>query len=295
MHILVTGGTGFIGTRLLPALETAGHRLTVLTRQALADTGSRCHVNSLDQVASDQRLDAVINLAGESMAGRRWSAAYKKTLLDSRLATTAALLALLERLHHRPALLLSASAIGFYGHHGDEILAEDGPVVPGFAQALCARWEAAAAEATALGVRVCLLRLGVVLDRDGGALAEMRRSFDLGVASWFGSGEQWLSWVHREDVVRAIMFLLAREHLVGPFNITAPQPVTARDFARCLAAQRPTLLSLAVPAPIARLLLGEMAEELLLHGQRVVPQALTEAGFSFNYPQLADALAEIMG
>ena len=143
------------------------------------------------------------------------------------------------------------------------------------------------------GVRVCLLRLGVVLDSDGGALVEMAKSFRFGVASWLGSGQQWLSWVHRRDVIRAIQFLLARDDLQGPFNITSPEPVTGRDFATALQAHHRTFIRAGVPGPVMRLLVGEMAEELLLHGQRVVPQRLLAAGFDFAYPDLGSALRAI--
>jgi len=228
------------------------------------------------------------------VAARRWSAAYKAELIASRLDTTQQLLALFARLQAPPKVLLSASAIGYYGHHGDEPLTETSDSVPGFAQRLCHDWEGLAVQAQDTGVRVCLLRLGVVLDR-GGALTEMAKSFHLGVASWLGSGKQWLSWVHRADVVRAILFLLAREDLHGAFNITSPRPVTGRNFAVALQSHYRTFLQLGVPAPAARLLLGEMADELLLNGQRVIPRALLAAGFEFTYPELERALAAIYG
>ncbi len=295
MQVLVTGGTGFIGTALLQSLEADGHRALVLTRQSLADTPSRRYVATLDAIDAAESVDAVVNLAGASLAGHRWSPAYKREIRDSRLQTTAAVVALCKRLDSPPPVALSASAIGYYGHHGDEELDEAGAVVPCFSQQLCADWEAQALAAAGTGARVCLLRLGVVLDRDGGALAEMARSFRFGVQSWMGSGSQWLSWVHREDVVRAVRLLLARDDLAGPFNLTAPVPVTARELARVLARHHRTVVAAGVPGPVARLMLGEMADELLLRGQRVVPRALDAAGFEFRYPDLGAALAAIYG
>lgn len=293
MHYLITGGTGFIGTALIEALREKGHAVTVLTRQALPDLSDCRYVSDLDEIDQGKQFDGVINLAGASLAGGRWTEAYKRELVASRIDTTRAVVELLKRLDHPPPVLLSGSAIGFYGHHGDEILAEDGAVVPGFAQRLCQEWEAAALEAEALGVRVCLLRLGVVLDSGGGALVDMARPFSLGVANWLGDGHQWLSWVHRRDVVAAMSHLLEHPALAGPFNITAPEPVTSRGFCDAMKRRKRTFITMSVPATAMRLLVGEMADELLLNGQRVLPAALAAAGFEFAFPTLDEALAEI--
>jgi len=293
MRVLVTGGTGFIGTALTEALLANGAAVTVLSRTSHGDQ-TRCRfIRSLDEIAATERLDAVINLAGASLAARRWTAAYKREIVASRMDTTRHVLDLVARLNRPPAVLLSASAIGYYGHHGDERLTESSPVYPGFAQALCSDWEALALQAQPLGVRVCLLRLGVVLDRDGGALVEMAKSFRFGVASWLGSGQQWLSWVHRRDVIRAIQFLLARDDFQGPFNVTSPGPVTGRDFATALQVHHRTFIRAGVPGPVMRLLVGEMAGELLLNGQRVLPERLRAAGFDFTYPDIESALTAI--
>ena len=293
MRILLTGGTGFIGSLLLPALRERGHELLVLTRGEHADTDGCRFVRSLDAIPPTQRIDAVINLAGASLAERRWTAAYKREIVDSRLQTTRELVALCGRLEVAPTVLLSGSAIGYYGHHGDEPLTESADGTPGFARQLCSDWEALALQARDLGMRVCLLRLGVVLDSGGGALQQMSGSFRLGVGSWLGSGRQWLSWVHRRDVVRAIVFLLEGGGLQGPFNITAPDPVTGRAFCAALEKHHRTLFSAGVPGPLMRLLVGEMAGELLLNGQRVVPAALEAAGFRFDYPDIERALDAI--
>ena len=293
MHYLITGGTGFIGTALISALHADGHETTVLTRQQLPDKPQCHYIRDLEDIAPDTQFEAVINLAGASLAGARWTPEYKEEITASRVETTNRLVQLCRRLEQAPRALLSASAIGYYGHHGDEKLPEQGAAAPGFSHTLCEQWEAAALSAGDLGVRVCLLRLGVVLDREGGAMVEMARPFSLGVANWLGSGKQWLSWVHRSDVIAAIRFLLDRSDLSGPFNVTAPEPVTSRGFCSAMKKHKRTFITAPVPAPAMRLLAGEMADELLLNGQRVIPAALCAAGFEFAFPGLDSALADI--
>ena len=293
MHILVSGGTGFIGEALLPALIQGGNRVTVLSRQRIADTALVRYIRSLDELPANIAVDAIINLAGASLAHRRWTESYKREIVNSRLQITGAIVDWIEQREQRPRLLLSASAIGYYGWHDDEVLGEDAACTPGFAHHLCQEWEEQAMRADQLGVRTCVMRLGVVLDSSGGAYKQMAMPFKIGVGNWIGDGHQWLSWIHREDAVRAVLFLLQREELAGPFNLTAPEPVTGRGFCDAMRAQHKTLLSVPVPAPLMRLMLGEMADELLIHGQRVVPAALLDAGFSFRYPRLAAALRAI--
>lgn len=294
MQILITGGTGFIGSSLVQSLLQLEHTIYVFTRQGISDTDHCHYISRLDSIPDDAHFDAVINLAGESLADKRWTKHYKQTLVDSRLKTTAALIALLQRLQHRPSVLLSASAIGYYGHQGCHPLSEDADIVTGFAQHLCQQWESQAGAAESLGIRVCYMRFGVVLDSDGGAMRQMLRPYNFGIANWLGSGQQWLSWVHRYDAIQAIQFLLAEQALSGPFNITAPEPVTSRGFCSAMKKHKRTLLTLPLPAFMMRLLIGEMANELLLHGQRVVPTALLNAGFSFRYPTLDSALQAIL-
>lgn len=293
MRVLLTGGTGFIGSPLVAAFLDSGDEVTVLSRQIRTDRIGCRYVQTLDQIPASEPLDAVINLAGASLAAHRWTEAYKREIRSSRMDTTRSVLDLLARLERPPQVLLSASAIGYYGHHGDEPVTESSQATPGFAQQLCADWESLALQAQARGVRVCLLRLGVVLDSGGGALEEMSTSFRFGVASWLGDGRQWLSWVHRRDVIRAIQFLLARDDLQGPFNITAPNPVTGRAFAEALQVHYRTLIRAGVPGRVIRLLVGEMAQEVLLNGQRVMPRRLEEAGFAFDCETLPAALAAI--
>ena len=294
MHVLLSGGTGFIGQALAPALAARGHAVTVLTRRARsADKarGLRC-IDALERL--DEPLDAVINLAGASLAGRRWSAAYKREIVASRVAFTRRLGQDLASFGQAPQHWLNASAIGFYGPQAaDTDLAEDAAQGEGFAARLCADWEAAARAAAPAGARVVLLRLGVVLHRSGGAFQQMAAPFRLGVAHWMGSGRQLLSWIHRDDAVAAIGFLLDDAALAGAYNLSAPQPVSSREFCRAMRRVYTTLPAVPMPAALLRVLVGEMADELLLSGQRVRPEALTASGFHFRYPGIDDALAEI--
>lgn len=294
MHILLTGGTGFIGSALVPQLAARGHTLTLLSRSAHDDTDSCRYIRDLDEIADAAQVDAVINLAGASLAGARWTPAYKREIVESRLATTRRLTDCIQRLEMPPAVLLNASAIGYYGH-GDAPVTEAADAGSGFSAALCTQWEEAANQVESLGTRVCLCRFGVVLDAGGGAFEELFRPFRFGVANWIGSGRQWLSWVHRADVIAALGFLLDRDELAGPFNITAPAPVTGRGLCAAIKKHRRTLITAGVPAPIMRLMIGEMADELLINGQRVLPDRLTASGFAFTYPSIDDALNDILG
>ncbi len=293
MHILLTGGTGFIGEALVPSLLNQGHELTILSRSHHSDTEGCRYIRTLDALADDERIDAVINLAGASLAGARWTASYKREIVDSRLETTRQLVDCMQRLQVPPGVLLNASAIGYYGH-GDHPVTEADDAGEGFSADLCRRWEASASHAEALGTRVCLCRFGVVLDAGGGAFEELFRPFRFGLANWIGNGEQWLSWVHRSDVVAALTFLLEDGSLSGAFNVTAPQPVTARGMCDAIKQHRKTLLTAPVPATVMRVMLGEMADELLINGQKVLPQRLTNSGFTFSYPHIDDALRAIL-
>ena len=294
MRVLITGGTGFIGSMLLEQLSAAGHHCVVLTRMQPPPAGPATYLHSLDELSDDAEIDAVVNLAGASLADKRWSAGYKKMIVDSRLQTTAALVALCRRLTTKPAVFLSGSAIGYYGAHADELVDESTESGEGFAAQLCCDWEKEASAIDDLGIRLCVLRLGVVLDRDGGAFVEMARPFRLGIANWIGSGDQYLSWIHRRDAVGAMLFLLEQAQLRGVFNLTAPQPVTSKSFCTLLQAQLRTWVSLPMPAWVMRMLVGEMADELLVQGQRVVPRNLLQAGFQFQYASLEEALPALV-
>ena len=293
MHILVTGGTGFIGGALLPELVGRGHCMTVLTRGKYSDSASIRYVNDLDAI--EGKVDAVINLAGAGLAARRWSKGYKREIVDSRVGLTQHLVSWLERQQSRPGLLISGSAVGFYGQSLTDVFTEESGPGKGFSAELCRQWEVAAQTAESFIPQVVLLRLGVVLDYGGGALQEMLKSFQLGIGSWLGSGNQWLSWVHRRDVVNAICFVLETPGIQGPINLTAPRPVTHGELCGVAKEFKWTLFSAGVPSPVMRLLVGEMADELLLNGQRVEPQRLQQLDFVFEYSDLRDALANILG
>ncbi len=300
--ILVTGGTGFIGSRLVSALVAAGHDVTVLTRSHshAAELPAPLRViTSLDQIADEQRIDAIVNLAGEPISDGLWTARKRLRILRSRLRLTRELVRLIGRLRETPRVLVSGSAIGWYGLRGDETLDEGADGSEGgtgcFSHALCARWEQAAMAATHLDVRVVCLRIGLVLAHEGGMLSRMLPPFELGLGGPFGTGRHWMSWIHRDDLVRLIVHALANPELAGPVNGTAPMPVTNASFATALgrALARPAIIP--VPAGPLRLALGAFADELLLSGQRVTPRAALNSGFRFSYPEIDLALAAIVG
>ncbi|MFT4769164.1 MAG: hypothetical protein ACI8RN_002304 [Glaciecola sp.] len=290
MNILVTGGTGFIGKALIPALQDRGHDISVLTRRCDHPIAGVDYVQEL--AALNSNIDAVINLAGASLADKRWSTAYKQEIVASRVDLTRALGDYFHSADVQPSVWLNASAIGFYGPRTDEALAEGSSSGEGFAASLCRDWEAAATEAAG-SARLCLMRLGVVLDVDGGAYPQMAQPFRMGVANWMGDGQQWLSWVHRQDAVSAFCFALESPKLTGPVNVTAPNPVTSRDFCHAMRQVHRTFLAIPMPGFVMRAMVGEMADELLLTGQRVLPAALAAAGFEFALPGLASALERI--
>ncbi len=296
-QILVTGGTGFIGRPLCRVLVAAGYRVTVLSRKP-ATVRDKCGpqvaaLASLDEWRPDMHFDAVINLAGEPIADAAWTARRKQQLRDSRIALTGQLVAAMARAQRPPAVLLSGSAIGYYGDGGDVAFDESSPAAGDFAARLCADWEEAALAAERLGVRVCLLRTGLVLDPSGGLLGRMRLPFSLGLGARLGDGRQWMSWIAMEDYLSIVLRLLEDDGARGPFNMTAPQPVTNATFTSTLAEalHRPALLF--APAPLLRLALGERAP-MLLGGQRVLPARLQAAGFRFRHGTLEAALAGLL-
>ena len=294
MNILVTGGTGFVGQALCAVLAERGHQLTVLSRQgqdALAVLpDNSLVVTALEDIDDEQHFDAIINLAGEGIADRRWTESRKQALQDSRIQLTNQLTELVGRQKTKPGLLISGSAVGFYGDAGDAELDENSPAVrKDFTYLLCDGWEKAARQMSRHGVRVCLLRIGVVLDRDGGMLKRLIPLYKAGLGAQLGGGSQWMSWIHRQDLIRLILRLLDTPGVEGVYNAVAPQPVTHRRFHRVLASvcRRPALLR--VPAAPLRLLLGEMSI-LLLGGQRVLPKRLMQEGFEFSFPDIRQAL-----
>ncbi|SIS60467.1 TIGR01777 family oxidoreductase [Neptunomonas antarctica] len=299
MHYLMTGGTGFIGSRLVHSLLEDNHKVTVVSRspeKVMGLLGPGVNAVSLNDVnLIKEPIDGVINLAGEPIVDKRWNAQRKKLLRESRIDFTEQLIEQLVMADARPAFFISGSAIGFYGsHEGGAPLNEKSNPVIGFTHDLCRDWEAAALEAQKrLGSRVCLLRTGVVLGAGGGALAKMLPPFKFGLGGAIGSGEQWMSWIHLEDEVAAIRFLMVHETLVGVFNVTSPNAVTNKVFTKTLGAvlDKPTWLT--VPEFMLSLMLGE-ASELLVKGQRVYPACLLDAGFEFTYPGLEEALHSVL-
>ncbi|MGB0748054.1 MAG: TIGR01777 family oxidoreductase [Magnetospiraceae bacterium] len=295
--ILIAGGTGFIGRRLAAALITAGHDVTLYVRSPARMQGLPAPyrlVTNLNQISADSRFDAVINLAGEPLADGLWTRQKRRRILRSRLTVTRDLVALIRRLHQTPPVFVCSSAIGFYGLQGDDILDETGIGTPCFTREVCVRWERAARRAEATGTRVVRLRTGLVLGAEGGLLSRLLVPFEWGLGGPIGSGRQWMSWIHRDDLVRLIVHLLVTPTLAGPVNGTAPIPLRNQDFTDALghALHRPAWLPL--PAAPLRWALGDFAEELLLSGQRVVPNAALTSGFRFTYPEIDGALVEIV-
>lgn len=294
MHYLITGGSGFIGSALCRSLMADGHRATVLTRDIVR---ARQHVPDaafvVDRLDFAEDVDAIVNLAGENLASGRWTTARKHEFVASRIGVTKHLLDWIDRQDSRPRVLVSGSAVGWYGPCGDEELDEDADLGNDFSAHLCRDWEAEAIKAEALGVRVCRVRTGIVLGAGGGALKQMLLPFRLGIGGRMGSGRQWMSWIAREDLVALIRWLVDNASARGAYNGTAPTPVTNAEFARALGAalHRPALLP--TPASALKLLFGEMAD-LLLTGQRVVPRRATGEGFAFKYPELPAALAAVL-
>ena len=297
MHILITGGTGLIGRQLCKALLAEGHELTVFSRNPASvrgKCGAAVHaLASLTEWQPGQAFDAVINLAGEPIVDKRWTAEYKQVLWDSRVTLTGELVRRIAVAKHKPAILLSGSAVGYYGNRGDAVLDETASAGKGFAAELCSAWEDAARGAENSGVRVCLLRTAPVLSNDGGMLRKMLPAFKLGLGARLGDGKQWMSWIHMADYVAMALRLLRDPHAAGPYNMAAPRPVTNAVFTATLAAvlHRPALF--AAPAALLKLAMGERAS-LLLEGQRVLPMRMEAAHYRFAHPGLTDALHDLL-
>ncbi len=295
MRVLITGGTGFVGQALCPRLAAAGHETVILTRQSRPrlPRGAAKAVTRLDDLDAGD-FEAVVNLAGAPIGDARWTEGRKKLLLDSRVDTTASVLGWMRRSRRPPQTLVSASAVGYYGEQGERPITEDTTPTPGFTHDLCAAWEREAGKAAEFGARVCVMRIGVVLDRDGGALAKMLPAFRMGAGGRLGSGQHYFPWIHREDTAAICQWLLENPAARGAYNAGAPNPVTNAQFTRALgrALGRPTVLPM--PEAALKLLFGEMSE-LLLVSDRMLPKRLLDAGFEFRYPDIERALAAIFG
>jgi len=296
MKLILTGATGFIGKALQKILTQKGYEFIILTRQ----TPKEKTPNGIRYVQWDppqagpwqeafETTDAIINLAGEPIASKRWTKTQKFKILESRCDATQAIVHGIEKARHKPKLLINASAVGYYGPHGDEEITEKQPAGNDFLAQTCKAWEAHALRAEDFGLRVVRLRIGIVLDQGGGALEKMIPPFRFFFGGPLGNGKQWMSWIHREDVAGMILFALENDQVRGAFNATAPHPVTMKEFAQTLGSlmHRPSFMP--VPALALKILLGEMSE-MLLTGQKVIPEKALAFGYSFRYPNLKQAL-----
>jgi hypothetical protein len=296
--VLVTGATGFVGSRLVEALSAAGHDVIVLVRDPVRATALRPPfrlITRLDQLPSDTPIDAIVNLAGEPIANGLWTRARRRRILASRLRMTGRIVRLIARLATPPKVLISGSAIGWYGLWQDESLTEFDGGKRCFTHRVCEAWEQAARRAQQFGVRVVRLRTGLVLGTEGGLLSRLLIPFEYGLGGPIGSGAQWMSWIERDDLVRLIAYAIATPDLLGPVNATAPEPVRNADFAATLARalNRPAVLRM--PAALLHGLAGDFATEFLLGGQRVLPAKAELSGFKFRYPTLESAFAALLG
>lgn len=297
MKILITGATGFIGSALIEVFENKKCDIAILTRdrsrikKSANDTKIEVF-EDLDQVPCDFHCDAIINLAGAPIS-KRWTASYKKELIDSRIGTTRDIYSLVNRLEHKPTTLISASAVGYYGSQADTILDENAAPHDEFTHELCQQWEDQAMRLKEFGLKICIMRLGVVLGLSKGILKETVPIFKMGLGGKIGTGQQYLSWVHIDDVVRVIEFMLQANTDGGVYNLTSPHPVTNQEWTQSLAkaVTRPAFIPL--PSFIVKLVFGEMGASLLLGGQKVLPTRLLAAGYKFKYPELSDALHDI--
>ncbi|MGD0697382.1 MAG: TIGR01777 family oxidoreductase [Terriglobia bacterium] len=297
MHILVTGSSGLVGSALIPALAGEGHRVTRLVRstpRAAGDSIPWDPAAGILDAPSLEGFDAVVHLAGESIAGGRWTVERKARIRDSRVNSTRLLSERLAQLTRPPKVLISASAVGYYGDRGDETLTEESPPGSNFLAGVCREWEAATEPALQHGIRVAVLRSGVVLSPAGGALAKMLFPFRMGVGGIVGSGKQYFSWISIDDLVRVIIRALKTDSLRGPVNAVAPHAVTNAEFTKALGQVlgRPTIVPM--PAFAARIAFGEMADELLLASARVVPAKLLASGFVFHHAEIGHALTDLL-
>lgn len=297
MTYLVTGATGFIGKRIVEELLSRGDAVYYLARKRSSKLPSHASFHPWDtsnepELNALSRIDVIIHLAGEPIA-QRWSDEVKKRIYDSRVDGTRRLVSAVRKLKHKPYALISASAIGYYGDRGSDLITEKTPAGQDFLAQVCKDWEREASHARELGVRVASIRIATVLGRDGGALKEMLPPFKLGIGGKFGNGKQWMSWIHVEDLVRLFLFASDNATVAGTLNGSSPQPVTNAEFTKLLgqALHRPTIMP--IPKMALRLALGEMSS-FLFSSLRVIPQATEQAGFRFDHPEVGEALRSIV-
>jgi len=297
MKILVTGSSGFIGSALLPFLTSRGHDVRGMVRSSATPGSDDIEWDPIRRSINAKALEgfvAAVHLAGENIAGGRWTAAKKRRIRESRTIGTRFLVDTLTSLSKPPRVLVCASAVGYYGTRGAKLLREDSPPGHGFLPDVCQAWEAAANVAAARGIRVVNLRIGLVLSATGGAMAKILTPFKAGIGGTIGDGSQFWSWIALDDLMAAVLHAINQETLAGAVNAVSPGPVTNRDFTRVLGrvVSRPAMVAL--PAFAARLMMGEMADELLLASARVEPARLLESGFKFQFPELEPALRHLL-
>jgi uncharacterized protein len=295
MKILITGGTGLIGSNIARALiaEYQNIDITIFTRNAsLTGASSNIQIKYIDDFNNlDNDYNVIINLAGEPINKGRWTDSKKARILSSRIDITKKLIEYISKLEKKPELLISGSAIGFYGSHQEQIFTEDSKAADdGFTHQLCREWESIANEAKDFGVRVVNLRTGIVLAKEGGILKEMLLPFKLALGCEIGDGKAWMSWIHIKDLCNIIMYIIKNKNIEGPVNGIAPNPVQNREFSKALAKALNRPIFLTMPSFIVKIIFGEMGETLLLNGQRVLPNKITKAGYSFEFDNLKKAL-----
>ncbi|KAF3362943.1 hypothetical protein PHSC3_000477 [Chlamydiales bacterium STE3] len=294
MRILIAGAHGLVGSALVPFLKAQGHQVISLTRKK--NEGGIFWDPDEGVLSKDalENFDVVINLAGENISSGRWTEAKKKKILESRIKSTHLLVQTLKGLKNPPQKLLNASAVGYYGIESYGAVSENAPNGSGFLAKVCQEWEHAALPAQQAGIKTVFMRFGIVLSARGGALAKMLTPFKLGLGGTLGSGKQWMSWIAIDDLVEAIFFVLNHPELEGAINFVSPEPVTNKEFTKALGAtlNRPTFFPL--PAWVAKLVWGEMAEELLLSGVKASPHQLEKSHYSFLYPNLSEALKHLI-
>ena len=294
MQILITGGSGFIGSNLTASLKKQGNKIIILSRnKSKVSLGiSDNIISSLDDIKNDAQINVIFNLAGAPI-DKIWTVRYKQILIDSRITVTKEIITLISRLKLKPQLLINASAVGYYGCHKDSVIDEDSKPIDGFTNKLCELWEREALRANHYGVRTCIARLGIVLGKEGGMLQRVIIPFKLGLGGKLGTGRQSFSWIHIKDVINIFEFFIQNKDLRGAYNLTSPGLVTNAEFTKALGScfNRPTFCS--VPTVIIKLIFQEMGEILLLSGSKVFPKRLIQVGYNFKFLKIKNALEDI--